>query len=162
MRIRLTKLTDERHRFEVLRADGRIESHELETRSTLLHDLVHYAVEVEGRLNHSFYGRLAHGVRYEEMTTTPPNHPEAMQTERIVGILQGIFKKSNGIEIDPEQSAAYIVASFRATDESPPAWLTGDLLARALARLRHIHGRWRATAFRQSMELAMELECSAG
>ena len=47
MLIRLTRLTNDRHRFEILRNDGTHESHELETRSTLLHDLAHYAVETE-------------------------------------------------------------------------------------------------------------------
>lgn len=45
MRISLTKLSDARHRFSYLRADGSGETLELETRSFLIHDLVHFALE---------------------------------------------------------------------------------------------------------------------
>ena len=41
MRIRLTKLSDHRHTLEIER-DGRRERVELETRSTLHHDLTNY------------------------------------------------------------------------------------------------------------------------
>lgn len=47
MRIAFTKLTQDRHRLEIRREDGSTESVELETRSYLLHDLGHYAVEAE-------------------------------------------------------------------------------------------------------------------
>ena len=54
MLIRLTRLTNERHRLEVVRDDGTREARELETRSALPHDLVHYAVETEAGLGASF------------------------------------------------------------------------------------------------------------
>ena len=57
MLVRFTRLTNERHRFEIVRDDNVSEARELETRSTLLHDLSHYAVEVEAGLTSSaLYG----------------------------------------------------------------------------------------------------------
>src|SRR5690606_17606265 len=63
MLIRFTRLTNERHRFEIVRDDGTREAHDLETRSTLAHDLTHYAVEIEVGLRGAFYGRLASGMK---------------------------------------------------------------------------------------------------
>ncbi|HEX5051990.1 MAG TPA: hypothetical protein VFZ65_09475, partial [Planctomycetota bacterium] len=62
--VRLTRTSPTHHRMEIVRDDGTREQHELETRSCLLHDLVHFAVETEAALGNSFYGRLAHGVAY--------------------------------------------------------------------------------------------------
>ena len=84
MLIHLTRLTNERHRLEFVRDDGTRETHELETRSSLLHDLVHYAVETEAGLNASFYGRLASGKTYESLMKDQPEGPEAFQTEIVV------------------------------------------------------------------------------
>ena len=80
MLIRFTRLANDRHRFELVRDDGTSEAHELETRGTLLHDLVHYAVETEAKLTASFFGLLAGGASYESLTADAPLDPEAMQT----------------------------------------------------------------------------------
>jgi hypothetical protein len=47
MLIQLTGLTPSHHRFQIQRDDGSSEAVELETRSLLIHDLTHYAVEHE-------------------------------------------------------------------------------------------------------------------
>ena len=49
------------HRLEVFRDDGSCECVELETRSLLLHDLVHYAIEAQAEIRTGFYGLLASG-----------------------------------------------------------------------------------------------------
>src|SRR5215471_7120274 len=95
MLVRLTRLTNERHRLELVRDDGTREARELETRSALLHDLVHYAVETEAGLRGSFYGQLAGGKTYDALTEQPSNDPEAMQTEAVVGRIQGIAKNDS-------------------------------------------------------------------
>jgi hypothetical protein len=151
MLIRFTRLTNERHRFEIVRDDGSREAHELETRSTLAHDLAHYAVEAEAGLTESFYGRLAAGVGYGQLTTAPVNGPQAMQTERVVVMLQSAFKTA--AEPDPRQLFARISAAFTAGAEQQPAWLTPQGLQRMLGRLRHVQGQWRATPFHHTLEL---------
>src|SRR5262245_202208 len=105
MQIRLTRLTNERHRFEIERDDGTREAHELETRSALLHDLVHYAVESEAGLVASFYGLLASGKTYESLTQAPPSDPETMQTEAVVARIQGLAKNDAWAGIDPDSFA---------------------------------------------------------
>jgi hypothetical protein len=156
MLIRLTKLTNDRHRFEIVRSDGTRESHELETRSTLLHDLAHYAVETEAELAESFYGRLAQGMAYEALTLEPAT-PEAMQTEAVVVLLQGTCKDGGSPKTDAEQCAREIIAGFRSVESQPPDWVTPDFVARARDCLRRVQGQWRATPFHQTMELEFSL-----
>ena len=153
MLIRLTRLTNERHRLELIRDDGTREALELETRSALLHDLVHYAVETEAGLNASFYGRLARGETYEALTAGPAADPEAMQTEAVVGRLQGIAKNDTWPSVDPASFAESLAAGFSSLGHEPPAWLTGDLIVRVRERLRRVQGQWRATPFHQTLAL---------
>lgn len=159
MLIRFTRLSNDRHRFEIIRDDGTHESQELETRSSLLHDLTHYAVEVEAGLEESFYGRLAQGIAYDELTATPPKTLEAMQTECVVVQVQNPSKHDATVaaalkaDTEAEAEAQKILASFAATESEPPRWVTGEFIARVRERLRRVQGRWRATPFHQTMEL---------
>ena len=153
MLIRFTRLTNERHRLEFVRDDGTSEARELETRSALLHDLVHYAVETEAGLEASFYGQLAGGKTYEALTAEPSDDPEAMQTEAVVARIQGLAKNNAWSRVDPGSVAESIAAGFRALESTPPTWLTGDLIDRVRDRLRRVQGRWRATPFHQTLEL---------
>lgn len=153
MQIRLTRLTNERHRLELVRDDGTREARELETRSALLHDLVHYAVETEAGLKASFYGLLASGKTYESLTAEPSGDPETMQTEAVVGRIQGIAKNDSWADVDPEALAQSIAAGFRSIGHEPPAWLSGDLIVRVRQRFRRVQGQWRATPFHQTLAL---------
>jgi hypothetical protein len=153
MLIRLTRLTNERHRFEIVRDDGVREAHELETRSTLLHDLTHYAVEVEAGLTSSFYGRLAQGVALDALMTTPSTNRESPQTEVVVALLQGLLKGDELAKANPQRLARNLVAGFGAMGDDPPVWLTPELVVRVCERLRQVHGQWRATPFHQALEL---------
>lgn len=153
MLIRLTRLTNERHRLELVRDDGSREARELETRSALLHDLVHYAVETEAGLEASFYGLLASGKSYESLTAEPSADPETMQTEAVVGRIQGMAKNDSWADIDPEALAQSLIAGFRSLGHEPPAWLSGDLIVRIRERFRRVQGQWRATPFHQTLAL---------
>src|SRR6185503_7949748 len=127
MLIRFTRLTNDRHRFEIVRDDGTREARELETRSALLHDLAHYAVEVEAGLRESFYGRLAQGISYDQLATMPMTTPEALQTEGVVVR----FQDSGEFGADPERGAQQIIGGFAAMGREPPAWVTRDFVVRA-------------------------------
>ena len=153
MLVRLTRLTNERHRLEFVRDDGTREARELETRSALLHDLVHYAVETEAGLGASFYGQIASGKTYEELTAEPPADAEAMQTEAVVARIQGMAKNDTFSGVDPERFAESLAAGFRALGREPPTWLSGELILRVRERLRRVQGQWRATPFHQTLEL---------
>jgi hypothetical protein len=153
MQIRLTRLTNERHRLELVRDDGSREARELETRSALLHDLVHYAVETEARLQASFFGLLASGKTYEGLAAEPSTNPETMQTEAVVGRIQGIAKRDSWVDIDPEVFAQSLIVGMRSLGYEPPTWLSGDLIVRVRDSLRRVQGRWRTTSFHQTLVL---------
>ena len=153
MLIHLTRLTNERHRLEFVRDDGTRETHELETRSSLLHDLVHYAVETEAGLNASFYGRLASGKTYESLMKDQPEGPEAFQTEIVVVRVQGVAKNDTWSSVDPKRFVEDIAAGFSVVAHEAPQWLTADLIVRVRERLRSVQGRWRATPFHQTLTL---------
>jgi hypothetical protein len=158
MLIRFTRLTNERHRFEIVRDDGTRESHELETRSTLLHDLAHYSVELEAGLRHSFYGRLASGFTYSQLSTMPAQSSEALQTELVVVQLQNTYRHGfDAPETSSHDASKRIVASFGMGGTEPPDWLTEEVVDRARKRLRSVQGRWRATPFHQTMELEFKV-----
>lgn len=152
--VRFTRLTNDRHRFEFVRPDGTGEAVELETHSTLFHDLVHFAVETEAGLQGSFYGLLAKVGGYAELTLAGASlGGEAAMTESVVGPMQGAMKG----EFD---SAAFVarVHEYREDMDVPPIpWLTTDLVTRARERLRHLEGQWRATPFHETMELRFPL-----
>ena len=149
MLIRLTRLSNDRHRLEIRRADGSTEARELETRSLLAHDLVHYSVEAEGQLVSGFYGALARGAHL-----TDPFEPtgEAMMIETIVGPMQSALA-ANRLSEPPEAFIAGIAAYLAQTGRVPPAWLTPDYVSAVRERLRQVLGQWRATPFGETMEL---------
>jgi hypothetical protein len=143
MRILLTKLTDERHRLAIERSDGTGESVELETRSLLLHDLVHYAVEAEAKIADGFWGLLARGTTLRELSGTmtdpaTPTTPGLVLAEKLVGPMQSVW---NG-RYDP---ALYM--------EHARAHVDDGFVERVRERLRRLVGRWRATRFGMTMEL---------
>jgi len=148
--VRLTRLNLTHHRFEAIRADGTRDQREFETRSLLLHDLVHFAVESEARLRGGFYGTLADGANYE----APRPGGEAALIENVVGPIQGALKG----EIDADSFASRLRSVQQSLGFTPPDWLTADFIRRVLERLRQLQGQWRATPFGQTMELRFESE----
>ena len=153
--MRFTRLTPTHHRFEAVSSDGASQRHDMETRSLLTHDFVHFALESEAGLKQSFFGLLAEGRSYDELAM--PASGEAAQTEGVVGALQSALKG----EID----AASFVSGYRtycaAIGSTPPAWLTADVIDRAVARFRALEGLWRATPFGEAMELSFPPRATA-
>ena len=162
MRIRITKLTDLRHRFEVLRERGVAEAAELETRSLLLHDFLHYAAEEAAGLQHGFYGRLAAGdslasLSHPEsgpMADAPPPREDARQPslatiEPVVGALTSFAKGDLSIESALERFE--LAASSGALER--PSWVDAAFLERVRARLGQLTGHWKALRHGESLEL---------
>jgi hypothetical protein len=147
--VRFTRLDAKRHRFEAVRADGSREARELETRSYLMHDLVHFALESEAKLACGFYGALARGAAYDVEAVSA----EAMQVENVVAPLQTAIKD----EVDPAAFVARLRATRASMGETSPEWLTEALMVRVLERLRQINGHWRATPFGETMELCFDV-----
>ena len=145
MRILMTRSSPDRHRFAIVRRDGSAESVDLETRSMLVHDLVHYAVEIEVPFQQGFYGLLAKGKRLSDLNdqTQPwPVGTEIAAAEGLVGPLQTMLKG----EFDP------IVArsKFEMFSDNPPPV---ELLTRIGHRFRAVHGKYTSTKFGETLEL---------
>jgi hypothetical protein len=153
MRILIHKLSDERHVLALERDSGAGEQAECETRSLLLHDLLHYAVEAEANLDQGFWGCLARGSSLDDMNDRSGNSmanelPQLMLIERIVGALSSISKGPS-----PDALATALHAYADALGTRMPEWLTAEFIARVRERMRSLTGHWKATRFGETMEL---------
>ena len=104
MRIVFRKISDERHTLEIVRDDGRREEVECETRSLLVHDLLHLAVESEAKVTGGFWGNLAKGRTLADMNdrtgkAMAAEAPEMAVIERLVGSLSGAVKGRTAAEM---------------------------------------------------------------
>jgi hypothetical protein len=90
MRVLLTKISDARHRLDVVRDDGSVAGAELDSRSFLVHDLAHFAVEKEAGLGLGFWGALAAGGPLGEV---PPvdSGDERWRAERLAAPFQSLW-----------------------------------------------------------------------
>jgi hypothetical protein len=153
LRIGFHKLSEARHALEIVRDDGRRERVECETRSYLMHDFLHYAVESEARLQGGFWGALASGRTLAELNdrsggAMQAGGAEMAAIEQVVGALSGVVKG---------RAPADLVAGMRRFAEAlgtrMPDWLSEDLVVAVQERMRQLVGRWRATAHGTTMEL---------
>ena len=64
--ITLKKVSPTRHQLTIRTEKGGIETCELETKTYLFHDLLHFAIESEAHLRESFYGLLDEGYFYSQ------------------------------------------------------------------------------------------------
>lgn len=154
MKILFHKLTDREHRLEIVRDDGSAEAVTCESRSYLEHDLLHYALEREAAIADGFWGSLAAGRTLEQMNgmarsgMTPDAAGALAAIEPVVGALTGLTKGGS-----PAEVVGGARAYLEALEYDVPAWLTEETLTAALARMRELEGRWRATARGTAMEL---------
>ncbi|QDU68048.1 hypothetical protein [Engelhardtia mirabilis] len=141
MRIVFTKLTDQRHRLELRREGYPCEAVELETRSLLLHDLTHFAVEARAEITEGVYGRLAAGSSLAELAQAV-EAPGLAMAEDLVGPMQSLFNGRGSRERYLELGRARY-----------PQVVDEAFVDDVLESLRRLVGRWRATPFGGSMEL---------
>ena len=153
--LRFTRVSPTHHRFEYRREDGTGEAVEMETRSLLFHDLLHYAVESEARLKGSFYGILGRIGGYEELSLAggAALGGEVAITERVVGALTGALKDE---ELDDAAFVAEVADFLEVYDERAPRWLTPAFIGAVRERMRQLLGRWKATPFGETLELTFE------
>ena len=95
--LRFTRLSPTHHRFEYRRADGTGEAIEMESRSLLLHDLLHYAVEREARSEGLFLRHPRQGRRLRELSVAggAALGGEIVITEQVVGALTGAMQQDD-------------------------------------------------------------------
>jgi hypothetical protein len=153
MRILFGKLPGDRHDLTIVRPDGRRESVLCETRSVLMHDFIHYAVEGAAGIETGFWGRLAAGRSLVEMNDRAglPSASEAAEiatVEQFVGALSGAAKGVPAAEL-----VAAIARYAAGTDARVPPWLTEPVVVEAQERLRRLVGAWRAAGPGATVEL---------
>jgi hypothetical protein len=156
MQIVFHKTSDERHGLEIIRDSGERERVECETRSCLVHDFLHYAVEDEAGLDDGFWGNLAKGKTLADMNDRTGQRmseetPAMMAIERLIGALTMAAKGHA-----PSEVVSSIAAYATTLEVSMPPWLTEAHVARVQERLRHLRGLWRSTKYGGSMELGWD------
>jgi hypothetical protein len=155
MRIRLTKLSDARHRLALIRDDGACESIELASRSFLWHDFLHYAVETNAGLHQSFWGLLAEGRTLADLRdamsegAAKAGASEAAVTEAVVGVLTDVVRERAA----PGAAIAGLSRWFEAQNRELPTWLSADFVERVRDHMRRLMGEWLAVPFGGEMEL---------
>jgi hypothetical protein len=162
--LRFTKVSDDTHRLEIVRADGRREALTCETRSLLTHDLLHYAVEAEAGLESGFWGLLAKGKTLGDMNdrtgrSMSREAPALLAIEQLVGALTSVTKGRASADI--VAAITTYMESQRPDGDAPrhlppgmPPWLTVAFVDAVRERMRALHGHWKATPYGGTMELA--------
>jgi len=148
----LTRVSPTHHRLEYIRADGTSEAAEIESKSFLFHDFVHFALETEAHLKGGFFGLLSQGHTYAELSgKTPSEHEteEALLVEQAVGIMTGVIKKTS----TPQEALIAFKNIQDAYGKSVPAWFTTQLIEKILERHRKLLGHWNAMRFGETLEL---------
>jgi len=154
--VSFTRTSPTHHRFAYRRPDGSGEAVEMETRSLLQHDLLHFAVETEARLRGSFYGILAKVGGYEELRVAGGMAlgGEIAITERVVGALTGALAQP---DLDDAAFVAQVREFLDVYDEGAPRWLTPGFVVAVRERMRQLEGRWKAMPFGETMILSFPL-----
>lgn len=150
--ISITRISPTHHRFSYVRDDGTGESADLETKSFLMHDFIHFCVEDEGKLSDGFYGLLESGRTYTSLTPEAGANVTssiAMEIEQIVGVMTGVVK---GVAT-PEDAYAGVQNLFDAYGKPIPDWFTLDLIARAKARYQKVTGEFNSLKFGETLTL---------
>jgi hypothetical protein len=148
----ITRTSPTHHRLEYVRADGTGESSDIESKSFLFHDFVHFALETEAHLNGGFFGLLAKGHTYAELSgKTPSEHEseEALLIEQAVGIVTGVIKKT----ATPAEAVAAYKNMQDAFGKPVPPWFTEQLIAKIQERHRKLLGHWNSMRFGETLEL---------
>jgi len=158
MLIRLTKISDLKHRMTGIRADGSRETVELVSRSFLLHDFIHYAVETTARLTGGFWGLLASGKGMGELALAMRPAEgidmrllagEAATVEAVVGCFTGLGQD----RATPEESIDAVRRILEPQGRQPPPWVTLEFAVAVQEKLRRLKGEWKALPYGGTMEL---------
>jgi hypothetical protein len=162
MQIRLRKVSDLRHRLEIIRDDGSRDAVELASRSFLIHDFLHYAVETRAGLTASFWGMLASGRSFKDVHESsamvrPAERLELLQgeaatTEAIVGALTSVAHERAAAEV----AIAGLARLFEAQERTLPHWLTIEFADGVREHMRRLRGEWRAVPFGGDMVIRFD------
>ncbi len=153
----IKKISNTHHEFRYVRPDGTGETLKLETKSFLLHDLIHFVVERRAKLENSFYGLLARSESYKSLSDENQLQSdfggEIGMTERIVGGLTPVIKG----DITPEQFLAGARNLMDAYQKKLPYWLDQGFIADVQDDLRSVIGEWNDIVFGDTLILKFNI-----
>ena len=153
LKLGFTRISPTHHRLDVTRGDGSKEELTLETRSALEHDFIHLALETEAGLKSSFFGLLDSGQSYADLSGKSPGTMvgtgETLIAEIVIGAMTGFVQGKGDANVIVPGAKDYLTQ----LGETPPAWLTPELVMRVKERFRRLKGEWKATPFGQTMEI---------
>ena len=153
--LRLTRISPTHHRFAYERVDGTGETLELETRTFLVHDLLHFAVESEAGLRGSFYGLLDRIGGYAELSLdNGAVGGEAQITEMIVGPMGAAASSDIKAADLVERVSGFLLDSQLMV----PRWFTPVFVEVVRERMWRLEGEWKATPFGATMELRFDVD----
>ncbi|MEN3371111.1 MAG: hypothetical protein V7609_3254 [Verrucomicrobiota bacterium] len=157
MKIQFTKRKDGGALLRCVRADGSTTwQRQDDNRAAFfpLHDLTHYAVEIELGFNLGFYGLIAAGWEIADTTGKGARGPlpnEAIEVEYIVGALGA---ERSGGAISTAEEFNQLAATFAHARGMPrPRALTDEELARVRARIDELFVKWRTLPPGATLEL---------
>ena len=149
----IKKISDQHHEFRYVRSDGSGETLTLDSKTFLLHDLIHFAVESRAGLADSFYGLLVSGETYDSLNEKHSIKDgfggELGMTERIVGGLTPVMKGN----ATPEQFLAAARNLIEAYNRKLPMWLDQGFIADVQEHIRRIVGEWNSIAYGDTLIL---------
>ncbi|MDX1561355.1 MAG: hypothetical protein R3305_00415 [Gammaproteobacteria bacterium] len=152
MRIRLTKLSDQRHALEIVRADGSGDKVELLTREALFHDFLHFAVESSLPTQCGFWGALASGKSMADMNDR--SGESVADIADILGPVEATVGMMTGVVKLPEDAAFAAIRGYHESQGSElPNWCTERFVADVRECMRRLLGEWKATPYGQTMEV---------
>ncbi len=146
------RLSSTHHQISYLREDGSGESMSVETKSLLMHDFIHYCLESEANLSAGFYGLLAQGHTYAELSGKMPSEFETSvvaDVEQVAGPLSGVVKG----HVSPAEFMQQFGVMMQSLGKPIPSWLSQELIGKVLVRYKQVTGKWNATPFGDTLEL---------
>lgn len=92
MKIEIKKNTHYQCEYTITKADGTVENIALETKTYLIHDICHYAVEKTLGFKNGFWGTLSNGYLFNALfNKQDPQLAQLRAIETIVGPVQSVF-----------------------------------------------------------------------
>lgn len=139
MVIRLHKISPHRHVLEVVGEGG--SKRELDTRSFLRHDLMHWCIENRGGVDQALYGAMKRGEPLGAMSMSPGDATAGAALhgiEMLVGMMQGAELRN----ADPDEFVVTAREWFALQGQPAPPFLDAAFVRSVLADYRRLHGQW--------------------
>lgn len=147
MKIEIKKVTNYQCEYTITRNDKSVEQITLDTKTYLVHDICHYAVEKNLGYSKGFWGMLSQGYTFSELFgKNNPQTEELRFIEQVVGPVQSVY--SGHI---PQQDFEQYIGHLNFT-------MTENILESCLVDIRAIIEKWEQLAADQQLILEFNLQ----